>query len=211
MKILLSCILVIYTAFNAYTQDQQYTGEYYLTGVRETAGGLLLSADSSFEFYFSSGALDRTGKGKWTVAGNQVILNAVQVNGNDFTFKKDSATDRRGLVIKIDDRNSNLYLYVLANIWVNGTPEQVFVNSSKEILSTHAAADSIEVLFQFVPERKTTYLPKKGKNYVEFQMEQWLFDIYFNHQVCIVVPDGLKLTIPFISDRELFFKKKKGD
>jgi hypothetical protein len=40
-------------------------GEYYLRGVTEVGSGFLIKADSTFEFFFSYGALDRMGSGKW--------------------------------------------------------------------------------------------------------------------------------------------------
>ena len=46
-------------------------GEYSLTGVMETASGIQLNKDSTFQFYFSYGALDREGQGKWSVTCKQ--------------------------------------------------------------------------------------------------------------------------------------------
>ena len=61
---------------DAQTNSRDYTGEYYLRGVMETASGFKLNPDSSFQFFFSYGALDRMGSGKWTVRGNELILNS---------------------------------------------------------------------------------------------------------------------------------------
>ena len=43
--------------------QKNITGEYYLQGVIETASGFKLNDDSTFEFFFSYGALDRYGSG----------------------------------------------------------------------------------------------------------------------------------------------------
>jgi hypothetical protein len=42
-------------------QTNNITGVYNLRGVMEMASGFKLNNDSSFEFYFSYGALDRYG------------------------------------------------------------------------------------------------------------------------------------------------------
>ena len=47
-------------------------GEYYLSGVMETASGFKLNPDSTFQFFFSYGALDRSGSGTWKQEGNNI-------------------------------------------------------------------------------------------------------------------------------------------
>src|SRR5450432_943541 len=61
-------------------------GEYYLQGVMETASGFLLKPDSSFQFFFSYGALDRHGSGKWAVKENKLILNSAARPEYDFAL-----------------------------------------------------------------------------------------------------------------------------
>ena len=56
-------------------------GEYYLKGVRETASGFKLNADSTFEFFFSYGALDRMGSGTWQKQGDQIIFSSAKTKG----------------------------------------------------------------------------------------------------------------------------------
>ena len=57
-------LLLIVTAMTN-AQQKSPVGTYLLQGVREMASGFELKADSTFEFFFSYGALDRYGKGKW--------------------------------------------------------------------------------------------------------------------------------------------------
>jgi len=58
-----------------HAQNNTAIGIYNLQGVMETASGFKLNADSTFEFYFSYGALDRYGKGKWQITNDKLILN----------------------------------------------------------------------------------------------------------------------------------------
>ena len=58
---------------NSYAQDTlnlSPVGEYHLTGVMETASGIRINQDSTFDFYFSYGAIDREGHGKWSYRNN---------------------------------------------------------------------------------------------------------------------------------------------
>src|SRR5438477_12312076 len=65
-------------------QTNDLTGVYNLRGVMEMASGFKLNKDSSFEFYFSYGALDRYGSGKWSLINNKIVFNSKPYPGNDF-------------------------------------------------------------------------------------------------------------------------------
>jgi hypothetical protein len=54
-----------------HAQNNTAAGIYNLEGVMETASGFKLNADSTFEFYFSYGALDSMVKG----SGNLSTIN----------------------------------------------------------------------------------------------------------------------------------------
>lgn len=49
-------------------------GVYQLSGVREAAGGLELTADGRFSYGLSYGALDEAAQGKWRQDGNRILL-----------------------------------------------------------------------------------------------------------------------------------------
>jgi hypothetical protein len=68
------CILEI----NAQAKHSLLAGEYYLRGEPETASGFKLNEDSTFEFFFSYGALDRYGKGHWQVKDDSLVFNSGQ-------------------------------------------------------------------------------------------------------------------------------------
>ena len=48
---------------NTPTIQSTVAGEYYLQGVMETASGFKLNEDSTFQFFFMYGAMDRVGEG----------------------------------------------------------------------------------------------------------------------------------------------------
>src|ERR1700745_3082366 len=87
---------------------QNITGEYYLDGVMETASGFQLNTDSSFQFFFSYGALDRYGKGKWSLQDDSVIVfNSDKRPPLDFRLEKHSTTKEKIITIQADDANKN--------------------------------------------------------------------------------------------------------
>ncbi|GAA0483320.1 hypothetical protein GCM10009096_27150 [Parasphingorhabdus litoris] len=54
--------------------SQKLLGRYYLRGVMETASGLQLSEDGSFQWYLSVGALDILTGGRWSLQDGKVTL-----------------------------------------------------------------------------------------------------------------------------------------
>ncbi|MEP6725590.1 MAG: hypothetical protein ABJC98_07235, partial [Bacteroidota bacterium] len=66
MQLVCSGILSLFfsISLNAQQNKMEAAGVYFLKGVMETASVFELKPDSSFEFFFSQGALDRGGKGK---------------------------------------------------------------------------------------------------------------------------------------------------
>ena len=90
---------------------ENIAGAYFLQGVMETGSGFKLNTDSSFQFFYSYGALDRYGSGKWKVENNKVILNSKPYPGKDFKLT-DSAKDNNNFItIKIDDKNPMLFFF----------------------------------------------------------------------------------------------------
>jgi hypothetical protein len=69
-------------------QAKQIAGEYYLTGVMETASGILLKEDYTFDFYYTYGVVDRIGAGKWELKGQNILLHSDDKDEQDFTLVK---------------------------------------------------------------------------------------------------------------------------
>jgi len=87
-------------------------GIYSLTSVMETASAFKLNKDSTFEFYFSYGALDRYGSGKWSIVNKLIVLNSKPYPGKDFKLTDSSLTKNSFITIQIKDKNPHLYRFV---------------------------------------------------------------------------------------------------
>jgi hypothetical protein len=71
-----SIFIILFIAQHLHAQKNTMAGEYSLSGVMETASAIQLNEDSTFRFYFSYGALDRYGSGKWSVHEKNIILDS---------------------------------------------------------------------------------------------------------------------------------------
>src|SRR5688572_25938295 len=114
LTIIFSCFIT--TAMKSPTVQSTIAGEYYLQGVMETASGFKLNADSSFQFFFMYGAMDRYGKGKWSVQGDTVIMTSTQQQTHDFALEKSEKGESDSITIRISDANEMLSRYLLCVI-----------------------------------------------------------------------------------------------
>lgn len=87
--------------------SSKLTGEYQLRGVMEMASGLLLKPDSSFEFFFSYGAMDRSGSGKWQwiEKDSLLVLNTPDRHAADYTLLQSRKDTGDLTAIHINDKN----------------------------------------------------------------------------------------------------------
>src|SRR4030095_4396775 len=103
-KIFIFFILIINKNLTAQTTSSMQ-GEYYLRGVMETASGFKLNADSSFQFFYSYGALDRYGSGTWKQTNNTIILNSRPQPPKDLALIKSEKSPGDVVTIRIVDNN----------------------------------------------------------------------------------------------------------
>ncbi|HEX2605804.1 MAG TPA: hypothetical protein VHK91_00430 [Flavisolibacter sp.] len=155
-------------------------GEYYLQGVMETACGFLFKADSSFEFFFSQGALDRSGSGKWTVENDMLVLNSTIALPDPFSLKRKSRKSSASITIEVVDLNPALYSYVLCRAYSNGKQVDGTLSSSGSLELPIQTIDSLELQFLFCPEKKTRLIPGSGEeNHFVFQLDPSIMDYPF--------------------------------
>lgn len=195
-------------AGNAEAQND-ITGEYYLKGVMETASGFKLNPDSTFQFFFSSGALDRTGQGKWQRKGNSIVFNSRPHAGHDFRLLKSSKQPGDSITVKITDRNELLTHYVYAGL-KNGTAEPELLNANKGVIRFPRQAFSAVVLaFEFCPERMTVLPVAAGdNNYFEFAFEEWLMEVFFNNFTLTLDGKTLKGGHPMMRKTDFVYGKE---
>ncbi|MES1219755.1 MAG: hypothetical protein ABUT20_29915 [Bacteroidota bacterium] len=184
------------------------TGEYYLRGVMETASGFKVNPDSTFEFFLSYGALDRYGSGKWTVKDNEIIFNSAKKHGQDFELISSRKTNDNSITIKITEKNEMLQSHVYCMLKPGDDKDGMMTNKSGEAKLSFKKADSVSLIFEFVPERISTFpLTSKKHNYFEFKFQPWIFEVYFENFSLNITDEGLTGGHPLMDGNNFKYEK----
>jgi hypothetical protein len=155
-------------------------GEYYLRGVMETASGFKLDSDSTFEFFYSYGALDRMGQGKWTVDGNNVVLDSREKPAQDFALIRSAKTENGDITIKIIDSNTIFLRSVYCVLTGEGKTQEAMADDEGKINFKAQAIDTIKLVFEFCQEKASVFtIATKDHNEFEFRFEPWMVEVFF--------------------------------
>ena len=184
-------------------------GEYYLRGVTEVASGFLIKPDSTFEFFFSYGALDRMGSGKWVAKANEIILDSKSRPLHDFALVSSKAVKDDFITIKITDNNELLQRYVYARLKFTDTVMEGMTNEKGEIKFPRKTTGSLSLQFKFCPEKTSVFDLAKEHNYFEFRFEPWIAEYFFNDFHLTLDGKDLKGKHPLLDEKEYRFVKNK--
>jgi len=184
-SILLVFTQVLLFSFMAGAQQSSVTGVWYLAGVMETASGIKLDEDSTFEFFFSQGALDRMGKGRWKLSGDSITLYSEGDKPAGFGICKSEKRSKKN-VTAFNFVSENEYLLSFIHVSVTGTGQQDFFtpdeNGNLEFKA--AAPDTAYIYFELCPEQIFVLpLTPAQANYYQVKMNQEIFDVWFDNIV----------------------------
>ena len=183
-------------------------GEYYLRGVMETASGFKLNADSTFEFLFSYGALDREGKGTWQQKGNQLIFHSTHAKGKDFSLTNSTVIANDNTTIKIMDANPSLRSHVYALVQSGDKQIEEMTDSKGEISFPKTEVDSILLILEFCPEKTFVFANShKQHNYFEFKFEKDIMEIFFDQLTLTLNEEGMEGQHPLLKEGVYKFRK----
>ena len=192
----------------AQLQTDSITGAYYLKGVMETASGFKLNADSTFEFFFSYGALDREGKGTWEQKDNRVIFTSAVVKGQPFALVTKKTINGPHTTIKINEPNTILAHSVYCRLKSGMQTLEAMSNQKGEIIFDRAEVDSILLASEFCPEKAAVFaFSDKEENYFEFRFEPSWMEVFFDHLSLSVENNELVGQHPLLKEGEYHFTK----
>ena len=178
----LLCTIIMMQPLVARAGNDTLPGVYLLRGVMETASVLELKPDSTFDFFFSQGALDRGGHGRWTVKEGRLVLNSIAARPpKDYALVSSKKVPGDITVVKMVDKNSMILSYSEVTIVTPGGPLQASTNSHGEAVFKRKNATAIELLFRLCPDRSSVFTVPAGHNYFEFRLEPWIADVFFNN------------------------------
>ncbi|GAB2828446.1 hypothetical protein [Ferruginibacter profundus] len=191
----------------AQTATVPATGEYYLQGVMETASGFKLNTDNSFEFFFSYGALDRSGAGHWKQEGNTIIFNSNKQQ-QDYTLLQSKKIPAKGITLQISGSNAqvNQLLYAIVK---SGTKEEtVKADSNGRMHFNMPAADSVVLLFEWCPDKRSVFaINNTAHNFFEFSIQPSLPDVVFSNFTLQVTAAGLEGAHPLNATKSFRYKR----
>jgi hypothetical protein len=191
------------------TAQKLSDGVYLLSGGHEMVAAFKFSADSSFEFYFSYGAVDRSARGHYNVRDGKVHLQSAKEGGKDFTI-----TNRRrsgdGSTVKISDPNSALRKEIVCNFKKGNEMDLQYTDGEGLAHSRLDGCDSILLVHPLYPDIPTVILPGK-ENHFEGVLNPSLADCSFRGFILTLDKDTLTGSLPYLFEREevVFIRQKE--
>lgn len=202
----ITCLILIMYGSPSFSQD--ISGVYYLSNVMETASGIKLNPDSTFEFFFSYGALDRTGHGKWTMHGNKIILNSYGIPERGFKLIKSEKSGKQ-VQIKISDPNPASYSFVYARAGESNSSDFIQANEDGEILIDQHVIKTIELFFELCPESLHVYEPvRPDDNYFLFEFNPKIMEVFFKDFSLTFSNGYLKGKHPLLTEESYTYSKE---
>ncbi|MFN8257265.1 MAG: hypothetical protein U0W24_16335 [Bacteroidales bacterium] len=188
--------------------ESSYTGEYYMERVPEMASGFRLNNDMSFNFFFTYGALDRFGNGKWKLNNGHIIFESENWPGHDFEIIESQSNTKDKIIFELKDTNPGLvpYIYISLN---DGKPDSwIPFQSDGKIETDFLACSTIAIACEFCPERFTLHKSEAGNNFFRIKPRNWLFEYFFKGFSLQIHEKGLFGKHPLNMQKEFLFIKK---
>lgn len=185
------------------------SGEYQLAPLPEIAAGFQLKKDSSFEFYFIYGAIDRYGKGSWTVEGNEVVLNSSPGAHPPFVLETTEPGPAGGCLIRMADHNPFLLsaIYAMENLQTQAGFVQA--NNRGELQINRMESDSVFLVSELFPEKTYRFrLPENGHRTLVFRLAPDAFEVFLSGIRLRIEGNTLAGSIPLLKPGDYRFNRK---
>jgi hypothetical protein len=182
IKKIVSLFFLFITMIPAQAQQNKMdiAGVYLLTGVMETACVFELKKDSSFEFLFSQGALDRSGTGTWRINNGYIVFNSIHARPpKDYTLVSSKAIPGNFTVVKMVNKNTMILPYSDVTLITPAGQLQQSTDSHGEARFSKKQATTISLLFTPCPDRPSVFSVDPKQNYFEFRLESWVAEVFF--------------------------------
>lgn len=204
------CLVIIFICMLSDLKAQKnVTGEYYLHGVTEVASGFKLKADSTFEFYFSYGALDRYGSGKWSMKNDIIIFKSAPIPGKDFKLANSITSANNFSTIKLEDKNTDLYQLIYCKI-VSGDKDSIIDFDGTGTIDLPFAADSIIFLSELCSERFSSFALSKSPMIYTFNIQPWILEVFFNQAAFHYANNYFEGRHPLLDEKTYRFERENN-
>ena len=142
--------------------QMKVVGEYYFRKT-EMVAGFNFSADGTFRFFFSYGAVDRNASGTFQADGDTLRLTSDKVAGRDFTI---TSQEKKGKGYSLVFSHPNKYLLtnIRCQFFTDGKMEDAFSDPEGKIHIDLAHCDSIYVQHLLYPDIATLVKDAANEN-----------------------------------------------
>ena len=185
----------------------ELAGEYYLQGVREMASGFLLKEDHTFQFFFSYGALERYGNGRWEAKNDVLFFNSESIPADGFAMVGSSKEDHPFINVQLEgnDPMTNAYTHVSLQEGAEGSWQNM--SQRGEVQFPPQEVSRIALLFEFCPDRKTIIPVNAAHNFFTFRINPSVAEVYFQNFSLIRTQDGLIGRHPLMEGEQFVYAK----
>lgn len=184
-------------------------GEYHLQGVMETASAILLKPDSTFELYFSYGAMDRQGHGKWTFQNGNVVLNSRPRPERDFALVTSKMEADSFTTVRIVDSNQQILPFFETLIHSSEGEKYAKMNQEGVVRIPKIKTTGLDLFFTLAPERYSSFPVTSEDNYFEFRIEPWIIEIFVENITLKPAKKGLTGEHPLLKGDAFPYEKMK--
>lgn len=165
--------------FSLWTKGQFLPGKYRLVGQPEMAASFVFHPDSSFEFSYSNGAVDRMAKGRYSVLGNTLKLKSQKIPGKDFAIQRQMKKGKN-FIIQVKDPNKVLMGQVLCLALVGNEKHPFHANPEGLIEIDLKKADKLLLQHSLYPDVFTLLKDESNpNNYFEVSLMPTLAEVSF--------------------------------
>lgn len=186
------------------------TGEFYLQGVPEMASGFRINPDSTFDFFFIYGAVDRFGRGVWALSGDEILLDSPPKGVPDFMLQTAKIVDHGRIVIQVTDPNTAILRYVLCRLeTTDGETLQGESDANGRIVfEPKKPVRNIALLHELWPnEPCVTEAADPANNYFEFTISPSIIQIVFTDVVLRHDGNNLRGGHPLMKGDDFLYRR----
>ena len=186
-------------------------GEYYLNGVMEVASGFRFNPDRTFDFFFSYGAVDRSGSGTWEQCDDKIILNSPPKPAKDFVLRESCSTEDSELVIQITDPNAHILPYVVGRVKTPAGYKVARADERGRIALPRQPLEEIGLVHELWPDRPSYFdVGDPALNKFVFSIDPRITEVEFRGLVLRADAEGLSGGHPLLEGAAFQYSRGAG-
>lgn len=172
---------------------------YHLTGTRETASGINLHEDNTFEFYFAYGAVDRHGYGTWKKINDVIILQSDYAEKQGFTLLSESHQQQGHFLVQLDKPDvyfaNMLHGFAISDM----VSEESVADAQGNMRFETPTPEKIMLVHEFFPDNVVTIPVTAGMDTMRIIPNHDLLLVHFDQVKCIDTDAGLIMPLPMLT------------